>query len=1060
VAQRFSSFSAKGALGSEFESEHIKMWSTFPLFGSTLLLAVMVVASYTFAVSLSAGATGRIKTLQAARLGAYGTVALIGVAVLCLAYAFVAHDFRLRYVAHYSDRSMPTVFLLTALWGGQDGSLLWWLFLLSGYIGTCVLSLGKKHLTLQPYVIATLMAIVIFFCVLMAFAANPFSTSVSGARTDGEGLNPLLQNFYMIIHPPSLYVGFVGCSIPFAFAVAALVTGRLDAEWIQACRKFTLFALLFLAIGNTLGMLWAYEELGWGGYWAWDPVENAAFMPLLSIAAFAHSVMIQERRGMLKVWNVFLICLTFFMTIFGTFLTRSGAIASVHSFAQSSIGEYFLWFLMIVVSFCMTLILYRWPELRNLEPSVVNRERLNGSRNAVNFGLSAIVGLATCGLLGLIAGLSFKKELAGAPIVAWGIGAVAGVGAFIVVKAPITKWTEQQPINVLRGAAIAAGWVVVAGLAPGAWVLSGKIGTMSAAVRVAVFSVVVGVAVYAAVELVYRRMTRGLKIIPQRPQIESILSREFTFLLNNYGLLGIMLFVLVATTFPMVSEALWNEKVTVGPPYYNAWMQPLGLTVFFLMGVGTLFGWKKTSPELLKKAFVAPTSAALLGVAVHFALGKKIGFPAIVWSEPIYGGFIGDALRVFNAITPVLGFSLAVFNFAVIIQEFVLLFRAQNRAGTSKSFLTRFPGTFGRVLAAIFLFPAWCVSLPPTARRRYGGYIIHFGIALMFLGFTGKSWTVDKETSMSPGQSYTVERLTVTYVGPRMEVDNNKRMIFADVKVSEGGKEIGKMNPAKFIYKKMPDSPTTEVSMLHSLRDDLYLVVGAINPETKVASLQIHLNPLVGWIWFGAIILIFGSFIGMWPELDPSESRVWRFARGSAAIAASTTLGILLALLPVPAFAQGNASQHAGSVQMENPKEKAMFSALRCMCGTCPRELLSTCACSTADQTRERLRGRLAKGDSPQQIIDEYTAEYGTAALAIPPDKGAMKAIYVAPLLAIAGGGIGLAFILRRWRSNSNAADDAAAKKKKKRSAEEEESDKKRDAYDDRIDAELRDLDA
>src|SRR5215831_5695260 len=213
------------------------MWSTFPLFGSTLLLAVMVVASYTFAVSLSAGATGRIKTLHAARLGAYGTVALIAVAVLCLAYAFVSHDFRLRYVAHYSERAMSVGYLLTALWGGQDGSLLWWLFLLSLYIGACVKWLGKRYVELQPYVIATLMAIVIFFCILMTYSANPFATSIGGARADGEGLNPLLQNFYMIIHPPSLYTGFVGCSIPFAFAVAALVTGRLDAEWIVACRK-------------------------------------------------------------------------------------------------------------------------------------------------------------------------------------------------------------------------------------------------------------------------------------------------------------------------------------------------------------------------------------------------------------------------------------------------------------------------------------------------------------------------------------------------------------------------------------------------------------------------------------------------------------------------------------------------------------------------------------------------------------------------------------------------------------------------------------------------------
>ncbi len=1030
------------------------MWSTFPLFGSTLILAVMVVASYTFAVSLSAGASGRIKTLHAARLGAYGTVALIAVAVLCLAYAFVSHDFRLRYVAHYSDRSMPTAFLLTALWGGQDGSLLWWLFLLSGYIGACVFSLGKKHLDLQPYVIATLMAVVIFFCILMAFAANPFSTSVSGARTDGEGLNPLLQNFYMIIHPPSLYVGFVGCAVPFAFAIAALATGRLDAEWIQACRKFSLFALLFLAIGNTLGMLWAYEELGWGGYWAWDPVENAAFMPLLSLAAFVHSVMIQERRGMLKVWNVFLICLTFFMTIFGTFLTRSGAIASVHSFAQSSIGEYFLWFLLMVVAFCMTLVLYRWPELRSLDPAVVNKERLAIARNGVRFGLSALVGLGTTAVVCVILLYGFKSELGKAATAAWAVGPIAGIVAARTVSAPLSIWV-QRPTNVLRGAAIASGWVVVSGLAPGAWVLSGKLGTMKTEIRVAVFSIVIGVAVYAAVELVFRRFTRGLKLAPNRPRMESLLSREFTFLLNNYGLLGIMLFVLVATTFPMVSEALWDEKVTVGPPYYNAWMQPLGLTVFFLMGVGTLFGWKKTSPEALKRAFVVPTTAGLLAVAAHFLLGPKLGFPAVVWSEPIYGGALGAVLRAFNAYTPVLGFSLSIFNLFVIGQEFVLLYRSQTRAGESaKGFLSKVPTSL-RPLAAIFAFPLWMVLLPPTGRRRYGGYIVHLGIVFMFLGFTGKSWTVDRETAMQPGQTYQVERLTVQYVGPRMEVDNNKRMIFADVRVLENGKEIGKLSPAKFIYKKMPESPTTEVSMLHSIRDDLYLVVGSINPDTKVASLQIHLNPLVGWIWFGGLILIFGSFICMWPELAPEESRAWRVARGSAAVATSITLGVFLALLPIPAFAQTTSTQHAGSVQIDNPKEKAVFGALRCMCGTCPRELLSTCACSTADQTRERLRMRLAKGETPQSIIDDYTQEYGTAALAIPPDKGAMKAIYVAPLFAIAGGGIALAFVLRRWRAN-----EASAKKADKDAKDgAAPGDAKRDAYDDRIDSELEELD-
>jgi cytochrome c-type biogenesis protein CcmF len=1025
------------------------MWSTFPLFGSTLLLAVMVVASYTFAVSLSAGATGRVRTLQAARLGAYGTVALIAVTVLCLAYAFVSHDFRLRYVAHYSDRSMPTIFLFTALWGGQDGSLLWWLFLLSGYIGTCVFFLGRKHLDLQPYVIATLMAVVIFFCVLMAFSANPFSTSVSGARTDGEGLNPLLQNFYMIIHPPSLYIGFVGCTIPFAFAVAALCTGRLDAEWIQASRKFSLFALMFLAIGNTLGMLWAYVELGWGGYWAWDPVENAACMPLFTIAAFVHSVMIQERRGIMKVWNVFLICLTFFMTIFGTFLTRSGAIASVHAFAQSSIGEYFLWFLAGTVAFCLSLVLYRWPELRSLELGVANKERLGRSRDAVTLGLPLLVGVGTALLAFIVVNVGFKKELAGSmTAVAAAVAAGAGGGAFVVVKKPLTEWL-QPSVNVLRGAAILAGWVVVAGLAPGAWVLSGKLGTMSPTVRVMVFATLNGVAIYAAVELVFRRMTRGIRMSESRAKMESVLSREFTFLLNNYGLLAIMLFVLVATTFPMVSEALWNEKVTVGPPYYNAWMQPLGLTVFFLMGVGTLFGWKKTSKDALRRVFVVPTTAALVAVALHFLLGKKIGFAAVVWSEPIYGGALGALLRVFNAYTPVMGISLAVFNIAIIAQEFVLLYRSQSKAGDSaRGYLSWFPPPF-RPIAAL-LFPVWALFLPPAGRRRYGGYIAHLGIVIMFIGFTGKSWGIDREVSLSPGQTYQVdEGRSVKYLGPRMEVDNNKRMIFADVSVIKSGQEIAKLSPAKFIYKKSPDSPTTEVEVDHTVRDDLYLVVGSVNPETKVASFQIHVNPLVSWIWLGAFgLLCLGCFICMFPEFDAQESRAWRVARGTGLAAASITLGIILALLPVPAHAQTTPTQHAGSVQIDDPKEKAVFGALRCMCGTCPRELLSTCACSQADEMRERLRARLAKGTTPQAIIDDYVTEYGTAALAIPPDKGAMKAIYVAPLIAIAGGGLALAFVLRRWRAN---AKDGEANK--------DEGEAKRDAYDDRIDAELKDLD-
>src|SRR5882757_6430155 len=511
------------------------MWQSLPLFGKLVLYAVMISAAYTFSVAVVAG-RGRPRFLQAARLGAYGTVSLIGLAVLCLAYAFVTHDFRIKYVAHYSDRSMTTPYLLTALWGGQDGSLLWWLFLLSVYTALCVRWLKGRFRELQPYIIATLMTVILFFCVLMTFAANPFATSLAGARLDGEGLNPLLQNFYMIIHPPSLYTGFVGCTVPFAFATSALITGRLDNEWVAACRPWMLFAWLFLSIGNSLGMLWAYEELGWGGYWAWDPVENAAFLPWLTATAFVHSMMIQERRGMLKVWNMSLVLATFFLTIFGTFLTRSGLIASVHSFAQSNIGTYFVWFLGILIATCAGLVVWRLPRMRS------------------------------------------------------------------------------------------------------------------------------------------------------EGRIEAVLSREAAFLANNWAFLGIMVFILVATTFPRISEWLMDQQSTVGPTFYNAWLPPAGLGLFALMGMGPLLAWRKTSSQMFKRSFLIPVTAGVTIAILHIVFGKALRFPAFVSPDRIYEGAVGTALQKLGTVLPLVSTFLCGFNAAVVVQEYTRGVRARRRAN-DESFL-------------------------------------------------------------------------------------------------------------------------------------------------------------------------------------------------------------------------------------------------------------------------------------------------------------------------------------------------------------------------------------
>jgi cytochrome c-type biogenesis protein CcmF len=711
------------------------MWQSLPEFGTGVLYAVLVAAAYTFAVAVASG-RGRPRLLQAARLGAYGTVALVGLSVLVLAYAFVSHDFRLTYVAHYSDRAMSTPYLIAALWGGQDGSLLWWLFLTSFFTGACVVWLRRRYLELQPYVIATLMTVIIFFGILMIFAANPFATGVAGAPIDGKGLNYQLRNFYMIIHPPSLYTGFTSAAVPFAFAVAALVTGRLDNEWIVASRKWMLFSWLFLSIGNVLGMIWAYEELGWGGPWAWDPVENAAFLPWLTASAYVHSIMIQERRGMLKVWNVLLICLTFFLTIFGTFLTRSGLIASVHSFAQSGIGIFFVYYMCFIFGVCLTLVIYRLPKL-------------------------------------------------------------ASEGVF-----------------------------------------------------------------------------------------ESVLSREAAFLLNNWGFFSVMVFIATATTWPRISEWLLAQKSTLGPTFYNMWIPPIALVVFLLMGIAPLLGWRKTSPELFKKSFFWPVGVLVATGALHVAFGRRLGVPAFISVDPIYSGTLGAALSKMASTYPFFTMMLVAFNVAVVVQEFVRGIRARQRRGNESG------------IASFF-------NLIAKSRRRYGGYIVHVGIAVMFVGFAGRGWGIDKEVSLSVNASTEIGDYTLTYRGSRMEVDAEKRMVFADLDVAKGGRPVGRVSPAKFIYKSSQDMPSTEVARYVTPWNDLYTVLAMANPQTKVASFQLHVNMLISFIWIGAGILILGAIISMWPDVGLDGAGPFGYVRIAGSVISAVMFGALLASGPALAYGQG-----------------------------------------------------------------------------------------------------------------------------------------------------------
>jgi cytochrome c-type biogenesis protein CcmF len=345
--------------------------------GQFLLLVAFVVASGAFAASL-AGARRRRTSLIEGGIGLFHILtAIMLLASAIMVHAFVTGDYSIKYVQHYSNSSQPLFYKLASYWGGLDGSVMFWVTLLAVFGSTAVIVNRERYRPLMPWVVATISVVQAFFLFLMILHNNPFSTFLASTHADGEGLNPLLQNYYMAIHPPLLYLGFVGMTIPFAFGIAALASGQLDDGWLRAVRRWTMMSWLFLTVGLTLGSLWAYEELGWGGFWGWDPVENAGLLPWFTATAFLHSVMVQERRGMLKVWNVSLVIVTFFLTIFGTFMTRSGVVQSVHAFGESrELAVLFSIFMVFTLAVSFGLVIYRLPLLRsrNELDSWVSRE--------------------------------------------------------------------------------------------------------------------------------------------------------------------------------------------------------------------------------------------------------------------------------------------------------------------------------------------------------------------------------------------------------------------------------------------------------------------------------------------------------------------------------------------------------------------------------------------------------------------------------------------------------------------------------------------------------------
>jgi cytochrome c-type biogenesis protein CcmF len=802
--------------------------------GTFTILAAFVIASGAFAASIAGARRGQRSLIEGGTGLFHVVTALMLVASSIIVHAFVVGDYRIKYVQHYSDETQPLFYKLTSYWGGLDGSIMFWVTLLAAFGSVAVYLNRERQRLLVPWVVAVISVVEMFFLFLMVVHNNPFDTFLAAAPVKGQGLNPLLQNYYMAIHPPMLYLGFVGMTIPFAFGMAALATGQLDDSWFRAVRGWTMMAWLFLTVGLTLGALWAYEELGWGGYWGWDPVENAGLLPWFTGTAFLHSVMVQERRGMLKVWNISLIIVTFFLTIFGTFMTRSGVVQSVHAFGEDrALAWMFTAFMVFTLTVSFGLVIYRLPLLR------------------------------------------------------------------------------------------------------------------------------------------------------ARNELDSWVSREASFLVNNWVLLFSAFFVLFVTIFPTLSEAIRGERLTVGAPFFNKWMAPVGLILLFLTGVGPLLAWRKSTLVNLRQQFLWPGLAGLVTGAGVAALGV-----------PLWASGLCFALCAFVAVT--------------IIQEFVRGARVRTRA------------------TGIDLFSA-LVGLFARSRRRYGGYVIHLGIVLVFLGFAGAAFSRQEEVSLKPGQQVVLRPYTVRYDGLRVSDDGQKQMVTGYLDITRDGKSLGGMYPARWFYRNHEQEPTTEVALRRGPADDLYLVLAQYDVTTQTAQLKVIINPLVNWIWFGVSVMLIGTFIALMPE------RTFAFATSRVPAGAVTTS--LLVLVFLSGGVAELRADHVTSAQTvvippKSPLEKDLQTAIICMCGTCGRKRVGECTCDTAVRMQEEIAKAVAAGKTRDEVIQQFIAEYGSQeVLSEPINTGFNRLAWLLPYGTGLAGVLMLGFVAVRWsrRSHDDAPPEAAA---------------------------------
>jgi cytochrome c-type biogenesis protein CcmF len=650
------------------------------IFGSFALLLAFLAAVYAFAAGIVGIVTRRTLLTKSARNAGMAVFGLITLAVASLEYFFFTDNFSLAYVAAHSNRALPLYYKFSSLWAGQEGSLLWWSWLLSIWAFLALFLNRKKHPELMPYVGVTLAGVQIFFLTLNNFVASPFHIMAAAdsagvlhvARlSEGSGLNPLLQYPEMVIHPPMLYLGYTGFTIPFAFAMAALL-GRYPGEkWIHVTRRWTMVAWCFQGIGVLLGAHWAYAVLGWGGYWAWDPVENAALLPWITGTAFLHSVMMQEKRGMMRVWNVWLVFATFMLSILGTSLTRTGIVSSVHAFAESNIGGYFFGFLGLVLVVCLA----AWYK---------NRDYLRSDN-----------------------------------------------------------------------------------------------------------------------------------------QLDSLVSRESSFLFNNLILLSACLAVVWGTLCPVISEWIRGVKISVGPSFFNAVNVPIALFLLFLTGVGPLLAWRKTSLDALRRNFGWPLAGGLLAGGVAFTFGWRSFYP------------LGCLI-------------LSVFVTLTIVSEFYRGARVIASRDTTS------------ILSAIG-------ELTMRNTRRYGGYIVHFAMVMIFIGIAGSAFNQDIQKEMNIGDKLTIGPYTILCQNFDQPSTDNYESKRATLEVFRNGHSQMMLYPERRLFRTSQVTETI-VAIESTAVQDLYVVYAGTSPDTNAPVVHAYLNPLVKWIWFGGIVLVLGTVLAMIPD--------------------------------------------------------------------------------------------------------------------------------------------------------------------------------------------------